>query len=79
MDDHADHAFLCSVGGDRIHRHNSIRDILAAAAREAALQVSTEPKHLLADSNMKPADFSITDYSDGFAVTAFDVTITALL
>ena len=53
------HGLLCRGGGDRISRHNAIRDLLADLCSRASFSVEkvvVEKKHLLDESGERPAD-----------------------
>ena len=51
-----DHQVGCGVNGDRISRHNAIRDVLFIAAQSAALAPSKETPSLVPNSLSRPAD-----------------------
>jgi hypothetical protein len=46
-DRYGDHARLCPCGGDRVKRHNHLRNLLAARAKTAGLQPEVEKANLL--------------------------------
>ncbi|CAL1165219.1 unnamed protein product, partial [Cladocopium goreaui] len=46
-DSFGDHARVCPCGGDRVKRHNQLRNILAGRARAAGLQPEVEKPNLL--------------------------------
>ena len=76
MDIYGDHAVCCKNGPSYIFRHNSIRDILAHAARSAGLSaVVLEKKNQVEGSRAKPGDITVQQYHRGFATSAFDVTV----
>ena len=52
-----DHALNCAWQGERIARHNSLRDVLHGAAVSAALAPTKEGKALLPGQGEKPADY----------------------
>ena len=55
-DEHGDHQVGCGGNGDRITRHNAIRDVLFSAALSAALAPSREAAGVVPDS--LPTSFS---------------------
>ena len=69
-----DHAISCGSDGERIVRHNQLRDALFAAAASAALAPRKEERALLPGHGNKPADVLIPNWSHGLD-TAFDVTV----
>ena len=50
-----DHAISCGICGERIARHNHVRDALFQAAVQAGLGPSMEPDGLLPGSEDRPA------------------------
>eukprot|EP00435_Cladocopium_sp_Y103_P062067 s521_g23.t1 len=46
-DRYGDHARVCPCGGDRVKRHNQLRNLLAARAKAAGLQPEIEKANLL--------------------------------
>jgi len=46
-DRYGDHARVCPCGGDRVKRHNHLRNLLAARAKTAGLQPEVEKANLL--------------------------------
>ena len=77
-DSMGDHALGCAKTGDRIARHNMLRDVLFEAAASAALGPSKEEPHLLPGSQARPGDILIRRWSDG-KDAAIDVTVTSPL
>ena len=69
-----DHAVSCAVGGERIAKHNHVRDALYQTAVQAALGPSKEPDGLLPGSDDRPADILIPYWTQG-RDTAIDVTV----
>ena len=65
MDVHGDHALVCSTNGDRIYRHNALRNKALHFCEQARLKPELEKKGLL-DSNTKtkcrPADIYIPNF-----------------
>ena len=55
----------CGGNGDRITRHNAIRDIVFNAAQSAALAPSKEMANLIPDSSSRPADVFLPTWSRG--------------
>ena len=62
----------CGGNGDRIARHNAIRDVIFAAAQSAALAPSKETPGLVPGSQARPGDIFLPCWSLG-RPTAFDV------
>ena len=73
-----DHALSCSHYGDRIARHDLVRDILYEAASSAGLGPTKEAPHLLPNSAARPGDIFLRHWSRG-KDAALDVTITSPL
>ena len=69
-----DHAISCGIGGERIARHNHVRDALFQTAVTAGLGPVREPDGLLPDSDDRPADLLIPFWSGGRDV-ALDFTV----
>ena len=55
----------CGGNGDRITRHNAIRDVAFSAAQSAALAPSKEMPNLIPDSLSRPADVLLPTWSCG--------------
>ena len=55
-DPFGDHHVGCGGNGDRIHRHDSIRDVLFTAAQSAALAPRKEVPSLIPGTSNRPAD-----------------------
>ena len=70
-----DHALGCAKHGERIARHDQLRDVLFEAAASAALGPVREERHLLPGSAARPGDVLIRRWSDG-KDDAIDVTVT---
>ena len=64
--------------GERIARHDQLRDVLFEAAASAALGPVREERHLLPGSAARPGDVLIRRWSDG-KDAAIDVTVTGPL
>ena len=69
-----DHALNCAWQGERIARHNSLRDTLHSTAVKAALGPTKEGQYLLPGEGGKPADIFIPRHSGG-KDSALDVTV----
>ena len=64
----------CGGNGDRIHRHDSLRDILFTAAQSAALAPRKEAPALIPGSNSRPADVFLPNWRSG-KPAALDVSV----
>ena len=73
-DPFGDHQVGCGGNGDRIARHNAIRDVLFLAARSAALAPTREAPSVVPDSHSRPADILLPTWSRG-RPAALDVTV----
>ena len=73
-DREGDHAISCGSEGERIARHNHLRDSIFQVAVTAALAPSREERSLLPGTNSKPADVLIPHWTHG-RDTALDVTV----
>ena len=60
-----DHQVGCGGNGDRIHRHDSIRDALFSAAQTAALAPRKEAPSLIPGSSSRPADVYLPNWKRG--------------
>ena len=60
-----DHAISCGYGGERIAKHNHIRDALFQSAVQANLGPSKEPDGLLPGSDERPEDLLIPYWHHG--------------
>ena len=69
-----DHALCCGHYGERITRHNTIRDHLFSVAQGAALGPVREGRFLLPGVDRRPADVLIPSWADGLDC-ALDVTV----
>ena len=69
-----DHALCCGHYGERITRHNQIRDQLFSLAQGAALGPVREGRFLLPGSEKRPADIFIPSWAEGLDC-ALDVTV----
>ena len=73
-----DHALGCSRHGDRIARHNLLRDVIYETAAGAALGPAREGRFLLPGTAARPADVLIPRWSEG-KDGALDVTVSSSL
>ena len=73
-----DHSLGCGKRGDRIARHDHLRDVIFEAAASADLGPSKEERHLLPGSVARPGDVLIRRWSEG-KDGALDVTVTSPL
>ena len=77
-DPFGDHQVGCGGNGDRISRHNAVRDVIFAAAQSAALGPSKEVLGLVPSSLARPADVFLPHWYLG-RPAALDVHITSPL
>ena len=77
-DQMGDHALGCAKHGDRIARHDQLRDVIFEAAASASLAPAREERHLLPGSAARPGDVVIKRWSDG-KDGALDITVTGSL
>ena len=73
-----DHALGCRNSGDRIARHNMLRDVIFEAAAAADLGPTKEERHLLPGTTARPGDVMIRRWANG-KDAAIDVTVTSPL
>ena len=69
-----DHALCCGTGGDRISRHNHLRDALFDTAAAAGLGPVKEGRFLLPGADRRPADVFLPNWTGGLDA-ALDVTV----
>ena len=69
-----DHALCCGSGGERISRHNALRDALFDTAVAAGLGPTKEGRFLLPGNDRRPADILVPHWSGG-QDAAMDVTV----
>ena len=69
-----DHAFCCGVGGERISRHNALRDAFYDTAVRAGLGPTREGRFLLPGDDRRPADVLLPHWDAG-RDGALDVTV----
>ena len=77
-DPFGDHQVGCGGNGDRISRHNAVRDVIFAVAQSAALGPSKEVLGLVPSSLARPADVFLPHWYLG-RPAALDVHITSPL
>ena len=68
------HAIACGGQGERIARHNQLRDALFQAAAQAALGPTQEERALIPGREDRPADVFLPSWTGG-QDTACDVTV----
>jgi hypothetical protein len=69
-----DHALSCGTGGERISRHNHLRDAIFETAVAAGLGPTKEGRFLLPGADRRPADVFIPNWAGG-RDAALDVTV----
>ena len=69
-----DHAMCCAHQGERISRHNALRDAIHSTAAAAALNPIKEGRFLLPGNNRRPADVYIGGWAAG-RDAALDITV----
>ena len=72
-----DHAIVCGSHGERIARHNQLRDAIYSVAASSNLAPRKEENALLPGTNARPADVLIPHWTGG-RDTALDVTVVSL-
>jgi hypothetical protein len=77
-DNFGDHAIVCGSHGERIARHNHLRDHFYQVAASCNLAPRKEENALLPDTNARPADVLIPHWTEG-RDTALDVTVVSPL
>ena len=60
-----DHALCCGSGGERISRHNALRDAIFETAVAAGLGPVKEGRFLLPGNDRRPADVLVTNWTGG--------------
>ena len=73
-DKEGDHAISCGSEGERIARHNQLRDVLYQTAVSASLAPTKEDRALLPGTDARPADVFIPCWTHG-KDTALDITV----
>ena len=61
-----DHAVSCGWGGERIARHDAIRDCLFATCTQAGLGPSREDRALIPGNEARPADIYLPYFASEF-------------
>ena len=69
-----DHAISCGYAGERIARHDRLRDALFSTAQQGCLGPTREDRALLPGSDARPADVLIPNWTGG-RDTALDITV----
>ena len=69
-----DHALCCGHWGERIGRHNAIRDHIHSMAAKAVLNPVKEGRFLLPGCDRRPADVYVPNWAEG-RDAAFDITV----
>ena len=69
-----DHAMCCGAGGERISRHNNLRDAVYETPVAAGLGPVKEGRFLLPGTDCRPADILVLNWVVG-KDAAMDVTI----
>ena len=73
-DIYGDHQVACGGSGDRIARHNSLRDVIFVIAQAATLGPRREAPCLVPNSSSRPADVLLPSWSQGRSA-ALDVSV----
>ena len=73
-DIYGDHQVACGGGGDRIARHNSLREVIFVAAQAAALGPRREAPCFVPNFSSRPADVLLPSWSQGRSA-ALDVSV----
>ena len=71
---YGDHSLCCGSWGERITRHNHLRDHIHSMAASAVLNPVKEGQHLLPGDDRRPADVLIPNWAQG-RDAALDITI----
>ena len=77
-DRYGDHAIVCGSHGERIARHNQLRDAIYQVAASSNLAPRKEENALLPGTSARPADVLIPSWTGG-RDTALDVTVVSPL
>ena len=64
----------CGGNGDKIHRHNSLRDVMFSVAQSATLSPRKELPSLISGCSSKPADVFLPYWTHG-RPAALDVSV----
>ena len=76
-DRYGDHALGCAQQGERLSRHNTLRDAIYQAAQQAVLSPTREERYLLSQQGReleRPGDVLIPNWTSGMD-TALDITV----
>ena len=73
-DKRGDHAISCGYEGERIARHDHLRNALFNTCSQACLGPTKEVRDLISGSDARPADLFLPNWSEG-QDTALDVTV----
>ena len=68
----------CGGNSDRIQRHNSIHDVIFAAAQSAALTPQKEDPAIVAGTSSRPADVLLPTWSRGQPAALYVTVISPL-
>ena len=74
-DKRGNHAISCGSQGERIARHNHLRDAIFATAASAHLGPSKEDRALLPGCDGRPADVMVNNFAEGGLHAALDITV----
>ena len=74
-DVYGDHAISCGSSGERIARHNLLRDAVFHSAATAHLAPLREEKALLPQTDLRPADVLVPHWGPGGRDLAIDVSV----
>ena len=77
-DVYGDHTIGCSYEGERIYRHNVLRNALYDTCKQASLAPAKEQSALIPGSQARPADIYLPGLADG-RDTALDVCVVSPL
>jgi hypothetical protein len=65
----------CGTEGDRVVRHNNLRNLFFKECQKALVAPVLEPTNLVRNCGERPADWGIPDYRPG-RFMAYDVAVT---
>jgi len=75
LDVQALHALRCGTEGDRLKRHNNLRNFFFKECQKALVSPVLEPTNILRNCGLRPADWGIPDFLPG-KFMAYDVAVT---
>ena len=75
-DQYGRHALICPIYGDRVQRHNTLRDVVIERSERAGLSPFREKSNLLPESHAKPGDVFLPSYVQG-EPTAIDLVVSS--